>query len=137
MQTVETTTLSPNSTNAVLPAALSPTGLGGHKKYKGLSIVVKNEIEFNTVKSFLGQYLYLDYVPQIATTKTGIIVHYDKPKIFSIGSVGSADYQEQMGCRLVEFSDFFNLQPVSTKQQVTGWGFAFVWVFKARLPTNK
>jgi hypothetical protein len=74
----------------------------------GISIIIRNEDEFNRVKEFLGkEILYLDFVPQMETTETGIIIYFSDPKFLSIGSVGSTDYQKKYNIRLVEFSEFF------------------------------
>lgn len=78
--------------------------------YKGLSIIIRNEQEFNRVKDFLGnEILYLDFVPQMETTETGIVIYYQDSNKFSIGSVGSTEHQKKCNFRLVEFSDFFKL----------------------------
>ena len=82
---------------------------------KGLSVVIRNEHQFNRIKSFLGEdCLYLNYVPQMSEVETGIVIHYydegdepDEPSL-SPGSVGSSKYQEELGCRLVEFESYFN-----------------------------
>ena len=78
--------------------------------HKGLSIIIRNEQEFNRVKDFLGnEILYLDFVPQMETTETSVVIYYDDNKLFSIGSVGDTEYQKKCGFRLVEFSDFFKM----------------------------
>lgn len=76
---------------------------------KGLGVVIRNDTEFKIMKLFLGDYLYLHWAPQMAMVKTSIVIHYNDPDIFSIGSVGDANYQEKNGVRLVEFSDFFKI----------------------------
>lgn len=81
---------------------------------KGLSVVIRNEHQFNRIKSFLGEdCLYLNYVPQMAEVETAIVIFYydeDEPEepILSTGSVGSSEYQKELGCRLVEFESYFN-----------------------------
>lgn len=76
---------------------------------KGLSIIIRNEKEFNKIKDFLGGYLYLNYMPQMATTETAIVICYDNPDEYSIGSVGCVKSQKEQGIRTVEFSNFFKL----------------------------
>lgn len=76
-------------------------------EHKGLSVIIRNESEFNRLKYFLGDYLYLNFVPQMSDIKTAVVIHYDNDEIFSIGHVGDANYHEIKGCRLVEFKDFF------------------------------
>ncbi len=72
----------------------------------GVSVIIRNEQEFNRMKQFLGSALYLDFVPQMAAIKTGIIIWSENPD-FSTGSTGDAAYQEKCGFTLVEFSDYF------------------------------
>lgn len=75
---------------------------------KGLAVIIRNEKEFNRLKEFLGEeILYLDFVPQMAEVETSVIIYYIDNKIFSIGSVGSTEYQEKYEIRHVEFSEFF------------------------------
>lgn len=74
----------------------------------GLSIIIKNEYEFNRVKEFLGtKNLYLNYVPQMATTETAIVVYANADSDFSTGSIGSSEYQKSEGLRLVQFNEYF------------------------------
>ena len=76
--------------------------------YKGLSIIIRDKKEFDRVKDFLGaENLYLDFVPQMATTETAVVVYADYKSCFSTGSVGSSKHQKAEGLRLVEFSEFF------------------------------
>jgi hypothetical protein len=76
--------------------------------YKGLSIIIRDKKEFDRVKEFLGaENLYLDFVTQMATTETSVVVFADYESCFSTGSVGSSEYQKAEGLRLVEFSEFF------------------------------
>lgn len=75
---------------------------------KGLSVIVRNKAEFERIKEFLGEeILYIDWIVEMSETLTGIIIHYFDDNVFSIGSVGCAEYQETEGIRLVEFSQFF------------------------------
>ena len=77
-------------------------------KSKGLSVVFNTEEQFKKLKNFLGEsVVYVDFVPQMLTTRTAIVINYDDDNFFSIGSVGSATYQEKKGCRLVEFDEYF------------------------------
>lgn len=76
--------------------------------YKGLSIIIRDKKEFDRMKDFLGaENLYLDFLPQMATTETAVVVYADCDSNFSLGSVGSSEYQKAQGLRLVEFSEFF------------------------------
>ncbi|MBK9936632.1 MAG: hypothetical protein IPP61_00245 [Cytophagaceae bacterium] len=72
----------------------------------GLSVIIRNKNQFNKVKEFLSdEVLYLDFVPKMAEIETSIVII---PNLdYSLGSVGSSDYQKQSGLRLIEFSDFF------------------------------
>ena len=76
-------------------------------KYKGLSVIIRSQYEFETIKEFLGEYLYLYFVPQMLEVETAIVIYYDNDDYFSIGSVGSSEYQSKCGFRLVEFNEFF------------------------------
>ena len=77
-------------------------------KYKGLSIIIRDKKEFDRVKDFLGsENLYLDFVPQMATTETAVVVYADHDSLFSTGSTGMSEYQKESGLRIVEFSEFF------------------------------
>lgn len=78
-------------------------------EYRGLSVIIRNEVEFNRLKEFLGELQYLDFVPQMGIVETGVIICYDDDTFFSIGSVGSTEYQKKHGVRLVEFSEFFKI----------------------------
>lgn len=78
-------------------------------RYYGLSVIIKTEDEFNHIKKFLSEdVLYLDFVPQMATRTTGIIIWSDH-KDYSTGSVGCAESQKKNFIRVVEFNDFFKL----------------------------
>lgn len=75
----------------------------------GLSVIIRSVNEFNHIKKFLGKdILYLDFLPQMLTTETSIVIWSDHED-FSTGSVGKADYQKKNFFRLVEFNDFFKL----------------------------
>lgn len=78
-------------------------------KNNGLSVVIKNEQQFNRIKEFIGEdYLYLNYVPQMSEIETAIVIYYSDNELLSIGSVGSSEHQEWLGCRLVNFETYFN-----------------------------
>lgn len=78
-------------------------------RYYGLSVIVKTEDEFNVIKKLLSDdVLYLDFVPQMSTRRTGIIIWSDN-KDYDIGSVGCAENHKKQFFRLVEFNDFFKL----------------------------
>ncbi|AGO49596.1 hypothetical protein Phi4:1_gp183 [Cellulophaga phage phi4:1] len=79
-------------------------------KNKGLAVVIKNELEFNLIKEFLGkENLYIHFVPQMAEIKTSIVIFADRCTFLSTGTVGKAEMQENLGLRLVEFNNFFKL----------------------------
>jgi len=76
-------------------------------RYHGLSVIIKSESEFNHIKNFLSEdVLYLDFVPQMATTTTAIVIWADH-KDYCTGQVGCAKSQKEDFIRLVEFNDFF------------------------------
>lgn len=76
-------------------------------RHYGLSVIIRNETEFNHIKKFLGEdVLYLDFVPQMSSTETAIVIWSDNID-FAPGSVGKSDYHKSKFFRLVEFSDFF------------------------------
>ena len=75
----------------------------------GLSVMIKSQDEFNHIKNFLGEdVLYLDFVPQMATRDTGIVIWSDNKDI-STGQVGCVKFQRDNFIRVVEFNDFFKL----------------------------
>lgn len=48
----------------------------------GLSIIIRNEAEFNRVKEFLGkEILYLDFVPQMEIQKHFHVIHFRKQSL--------------------------------------------------------
>ena len=76
-------------------------------RYHGLSVIIKTEQEFNHIKNFLGEdVLYLDFLPQMATKLTAIVIWSDNMYL-TTGSVGCAQSQKEQFIRLVEFNDFF------------------------------
>jgi hypothetical protein len=76
-------------------------------RYHGLSVIVRGEDEFNHIKKFLGEdVLWMNWVPQISTKLTGIII-WSNNKNLTTGSVGCAQSQKEQFIRLVEFNDFF------------------------------
>ena len=78
-------------------------------RYYGLSVIIRTEDEFNHIKKFLSDdVLYLDFVPQMATRTTGIVIWSDN-KDLDTGSVGSVEFQKKNFIRVVEFNDFFKL----------------------------
>jgi hypothetical protein len=91
------------------------------KKYRGLSVIVRNENDYKQLQKFLGQYLYIDWVPQMATTETSVIIYFDDENFMSIGSVGSAEYQKESNIRTIEFSEFFTTtqpQPAMSAEEI-------------------
>ena len=78
-------------------------------RYHGLSVIIRNEQEFNHIKKFLGDdVLFIDFVPQMATKLTSIVI-WSNIEEFSTGSVGCAESQKESFIRLVEFNDFFKV----------------------------
>jgi hypothetical protein len=78
-------------------------------RYQGLSVLIKSESEFNHIKDFLSKdVLYLDFIPQMATKPTAIVIWSDN-KDFGTASVGCANFQRDNFIRVVEFKDFFKL----------------------------
>jgi len=75
----------------------------------GLSVLVRTENEFNVIKKFLSpDILYLDFVPQMSTRDTGIVIWSENEDI-NTGSVGCVKFQKKNFIRVVEFNDFFKL----------------------------
>lgn len=70
-------------------------------------MIVRSEDQLNRIKEFLGELMYIKFVPLMLLEETGVIIFYDDPSVFSIGSVGSTQHQELLGCRLVYFEEFF------------------------------
>jgi hypothetical protein len=78
-------------------------------RYYGLSVIIRTEDEFNHIKKFLSDdVLYLDFVPQMATKLTSIVI-WSGNKDLDTGSVGCAESQKEQFIRVVEFNDFFKL----------------------------
>lgn len=78
-------------------------------RYYGLSVIIRTEDEFNVIKKFLSDdVLYLDFVPQMSTRPTGIIIWSDNKDI-DTGSVGCIEYHKKQFFRVVEFNDFFKI----------------------------
>jgi hypothetical protein len=76
-------------------------------RYYGLSVIIRTEEEFNHIKKFLSDdILYIDFVPQMATKLTAIVI-WATHKDYSTGSVGCAESQKEQFIRVVEFNDFF------------------------------
>jgi hypothetical protein len=78
-------------------------------RYRGLSVIIKTESEFLHIKRLLSEdVLWMDFVPQMATKLTGIVIWSDLEE-YSPGSVGCAESQKEDFIRLIEFNDFFKL----------------------------
>lgn len=78
-------------------------------RYYGLSVLIRTEDEFNIIKNFLSKdILYIDFVPQMSTKPTGIVIWSDSDW-YSTGSVGCAKSQKENFIRVVEFNDYFKL----------------------------
>ena len=78
-------------------------------RYWGLSVIIRTEDEFNHIKKFLSEdVLYLDFLPQMSTRPTGIIIWSDHEDL-DTGSIGCVEFQKKHFIRVVEFNDFFKL----------------------------
>jgi hypothetical protein len=78
-------------------------------RYWGLSVIIRTENEFNHIKKFLSEdVLYLDFLPQMSTRPTGIIIWSDLEDL-DTGHVGCAEYHKKNFIRVVEFNDFFKV----------------------------
>lgn len=78
-------------------------------RYYGLSVIIRTEDEFNHIKKFLSEdVLYLDFLPQMSTRPTGIIIWSDHEDL-DTGSIGCVEFQKKHFIRVVEFNDFFKL----------------------------
>ena len=78
-------------------------------RYYGLSVIIRTEDEFNHIKKFLSEdVLYLDFLPQMSTRTTGIIIWSDHEDL-DTGSIGCVEFQKKHFIRVVEFNDFFKL----------------------------
>jgi len=76
----------------------------------GLSIIVRNESEYNKASEFIGkEYCYLDWVPQMAERETAVVIYAKKKIQLNTGAIGCAKAQREYGIRTVEFNDFFKL----------------------------
>lgn len=81
------------------------------KKKIGTSVIVRNEEQFNKLKSLIGtESLYLDWVPQMGEVETSVVLKAYKYTDFSSGSVGRASYHKDSGLELVEFDEYFKGQ---------------------------
>jgi hypothetical protein len=88
-------------------------------RYYGLSVIIRTEEEFNHIKKFLSEdILWVDFVPQMSTKLTAIVIWADHSLLhlrnsvlvaYSPGSVGCAESQKESFIRVVEFNDFFKL----------------------------
>ena len=73
----------------------------------GLSIIIRNEEQFEKASNFIGkEYCYIKWVPQMAERETALVVWAKKKVNRSTGSVGYAENQRQDKIRTVEFNDF-------------------------------
>lgn len=76
------------------------------KRHIGISVIVKTKEEYEKVQSFLTKkVLYIDWVPQMETTETAIVLKANKNSDFSSGSVGSSEYQKECGIKTMPFID--------------------------------
>lgn len=75
--------------------------------YKGLSVSFQTKDEFEKLKLFLGEYLYFGWNPAYIENLTAVVIYFYDYNILSIGSIGCAETQEKLGCRIVKFHDYF------------------------------
>jgi len=77
-------------------------------KYKGLSVIVQNENEFNRLKYFLGEdILYLNWHENMQLKETAVVFYAKKKTDLSPGHVGSSDYHLSHDLRVVYFNEYF------------------------------
>lgn len=78
---------------------------------KGLSIIVRDILEYDAACEFIGNdYCYIPWVPQMAERETAVVVWAKKSTDSSSGSVGCTERQRAVGIRTVEFSQFFKVK---------------------------
>jgi hypothetical protein len=74
----------------------------------GLSIIVRNQSEFEKASEFIGkEFCYMKWVQQMAQHETAIVVWAKKKTNRSTGAVGCAERQRKDKIRTIEFSQFF------------------------------
>lgn len=113
--------MSPSATNCTLLPKIPPITTGYSKanlrekrindalRYNGLSVIIRNEEQFNHIKKFLSEdILWVDFVPRMSSKLTSIVIWADH-KDYSTGSVGCAESQKENFIRVVEFNDYFKL----------------------------
>lgn len=77
------------------------------KQIKGVSVIVRAENEYNKIVEFLtSEAAYLKWNNQMETNETAVIIWSENDN-FSVGAIGSAEYQRKNGIRTVEFSNYF------------------------------
>ena len=97
------------SHNKIIKTCTREKRINDALRYNGLSVVIRTEDEFNHIKKFLSEdVLYIDFVPQMSTKLTSIVIWSDH-KNYSPGSVGCAESQKEHFIRVVEFNDFFKI----------------------------
>lgn len=74
---------------------------------KGLSVVIESKEEFEKLKDFLGEYLYFGWNPAYLEKPTAVVIHYEDEDFPPIGSIGCAKAQEEYGCRIVFYKQYF------------------------------
>ncbi len=78
-------------------------------RYNGLSVIIRNEEQFNHIKKFLSEDVFwVNFVPRMSSKLTAIVIWSDH-KDYSTGSVGCTESQKQNFIRVVEFNDYFKL----------------------------
>ena len=99
----------PPITSGYSKANLREKRINDALRYNGLSVIIRNEDEFNHIKKFLGEdNFWVNFVPRMSSKLTAIVIWADH-KDYSTGSVGCAESQKQNFIRVVEFNDYFKL----------------------------
>lgn len=79
-------------------------------KSKGISVIVKNENDFNRIVKYLGeQALYLKWHENMLIEETAIVINAKNKTGLSSGSVGSSEYQNNLGLNVVTIDNFFTI----------------------------
>lgn len=77
-------------------------------KNKGISVIVKNESDFNRMVKYLGeQTLYLTWQENMSTRETGVVTSAKKQTGLSSGSVGCAKYHSEHGLTIMSIEEYF------------------------------
>lgn len=76
----------------------------------GLSVVVKNEEDFNKMVKYLGEKsLYIKWHQNMTLKETGVITWAKKKTNLSEGAVGSTEHHKKLGISVVSIEEFFTM----------------------------